>query len=110
MVNFDGLALGPAYSLFGVDATLMIPAQSASAVRVIDHTAGVVVHTDDPGGAGAVAVRPAVHIRTTDLAGFEPKGGTIVIGGVTWDIDTSLPVIGPAGVGTGEHQLFLSEP
>ncbi len=109
-MDFDALVLAPNYATFGRDATLTPAAGSASTVKVIDHTQGVAVLTDDPGQVGIATTVPAVNIRETDLTGIDPVGGTLLMGGVTWDIDSTRPVIGPNGIGTGERQLFLSEP
>ena len=109
-MDFDALVLGPAYSQFGRDATLTLPAGSPTAVRVIDNTAGVAVLQEDPHGFGVTAIKYTVHIRKADLGGVAPKGGTLLLGGTTWNIASSAPVIGPNGVGTGEQQLFLTEP
>lgn len=108
-MDFDALVLSPNYVTFGRDATLTLPAGSATAVRVIDNTAGVLVEETDQHGIGASAIKPAVHIRATDLGAGSPKGGTLVLGGTTWTIKASLPVIGPNGIGTGERQLILEE-
>jgi hypothetical protein len=108
-MDFDALVLSPSYATFGRDATLTLPAGAATSVRVIDNTAGVVVETSDPHGIGATAIKPAVHIRSSDLSTGSPKGGTLVLGGTTYTIKASLPVIGPNGIGTGERQLILEE-
>lgn len=107
-MDFDALVLAPNYATFGRDATLTLPAGAATAVRVIDNTAGVAVETD--AAAGSTVIKPAVNIRQADLGATAPKGGTIALGSTTWTIEASLPVIGPNGIGTGERTLILALP
>jgi len=108
-MDFDALVLSPNYATFGRDATLTLPSGSPTAVRVIDNTAGVLIETQDQHGIGVSAIKPAVHIRAADLGAGSPAGGTLLLGGTTYTIKTSLPVIGPNGIGTGERQLILEE-
>lgn len=109
-MDFDALVLSPNYATFGRDATLTPSGGAATEVRVIDNTAGVAVMQDDGQGYGVTVVKPAVNIRQADLGSTSPKGGTLLLGGTTWTITASLPVIGPNGIGTGERQLTLEEP
>lgn len=108
-MDFDALVLSPSYAALGRDATLTLPAGSATSVRVIDNTAGVVVEESDQHGVGATTIKCVVHIRASDLGTTPPKGGTLALGSVTYTIKASLPVIGPNGIGTGERQLILEE-
>lgn len=105
-IDFDALVLGPSYALLGTTATYTPSGGSPTTITVIDQTKGEVILTD--AAAGISATLPTVHAKEGDIA--DPaEGGTIVVNGTTWHIDSSIPAPGPGGVDSGERILILSE-
>lgn len=105
-LDFDSLVLGPAYAIMGVTATYTPVGGPARDITVIDQTKGETIFTD--AAAGVSETVPTVHAREGDIA-VPAEGGTIVVSGNTWRIDSSIPAPGPGGVDSGERILILSE-
>lgn len=108
-MDFQALLLNPAYSAFGVPATLTVACGNpAVAVTVIDKTAGVVFSE----GPDVQTVRPAADLRMSDLtaAGLtraDLDDGMIEFNGAAWTIKATLPKPTPNGESDGELRLIL---
>jgi hypothetical protein len=106
LVDFDALVLGPSYAILGTTATYTPVGGPAVSITVIDQTKGEEIMTD--AAAGISATVPTVHARESDIA--DPaEGGTILVNGTTWIIESSIPAPGPGGTSSGERILILAE-
>jgi hypothetical protein len=90
MTDIAQAAVDMAYAVHGDDADYTGPtAHAATAVKVIDNIADHVVAIADGDKPGAVALKPTVNIRESDLD-EEPTGATLVLKGTTYNVKSSL--------------------
>jgi hypothetical protein len=90
MTDIAQAAVDVAYAVHGDDASYTGPsAGAATAVKVIDNIADHIVAIADGEKPGAVALKPTVNIRESDLD-EEPTGGDLVLKGTTYTVKSSL--------------------
>lgn len=123
MIDFDALVLGPAYTVFGVDADVVLEGTGGreETLRVQDHTAGVQIAFQGKRGhvvEGARAdlsiasLHPAAAVRMVEmdeksLVPEDLRNGEIGFNGRTWRIKGHVPKPSPNGATSGEIYLLL---
>lgn len=119
MVDFDTLALGSIYTIFGKSVDVVTVKGDAHTLRIQDLTAGVQIgfagskgHVIDGAGDFSIAqLRPAAAVRVSELstksiAAADLEDGTITIKGRAWRIKTHAPKPSD-GADSGEIYLIL---
>jgi hypothetical protein len=101
MTDAAAAAVDMAYAVHGDDALYTAPsANTAVSVKVIDNIADTVI-AFDADKPGAVALKPTVNIRESDLD-EEPTGGGLTLKGKDWTVKSSVKL------NEFERQLILA--
>lgn len=111
-VNFDDLMYSRVHARFSVTAVIMpVTSASAASVEVIDKTDGVIL-----GGFGPdlATLKPAAVVRVSALtaAGLtraDLKGATLLMNGITWNVDATQARPSPSGQSDGEILMELGK-
>src|SRR5690242_8919715 len=110
-MDYQALLYDPIYSTHGVPASVILADGTTrfDGLTALDKTGGV--DTGEP--VQTQTILPAALFRMKELsaAGInkdELPGGTLILNGFNWRIDSILPKPAPTGENEGELQLLIS--